>query len=243
MACGITVAVATHEVCRMSADRVYMPFQVGKALHPPIEFGVTCDNSRDNISSLNGRYSELTGSCWLRESRPSLYQSLVYYRRHFFKPDNSELYGDDDELFAVASQRINYESLLDEMEVIVPTERKHYIETVYSHCGRIMRGGQLEATRKFSSSFQHVVMHKGIFDEYCSWMFLLWANLRNVLILSNCAVLERISEILLDMRLNIKRYSYAGIPIVSPEPMDWMKEETGFLMVKFVGKKYTKSCW
>lgn len=69
MACGITVAVATREVCRMSVDRVYMPFQVGKALHPPIEFGVTCDNSRDNISSLNGRYSELTGSCWLRESR------------------------------------------------------------------------------------------------------------------------------------------------------------------------------
>lgn len=243
MACGITVAVATREVCRMSADRVYMPFQVGKALHPPIEFGVTCDNSRDNISSLNGRYSELAGSCWLWESRPSLYQSLVYYRRHFVKPDNSELYGGDDELFAVASQRIDYESLLDEMEVIVPTERKHYIETVYSHCGRIMREGQMEATRKFSSSFQHVVMHKGIFDEYCSWMFLLWANLRNVLILSNCAVLERISEILLDMRLNIKRYSYAGIPIVSPEPMDWMKEGTGFLMVKFVGKKYTKSCW
>lgn len=112
MACGITVAVATREVCRMSADRVYMPFQVGKALHPPIEFGVTCDNSRDNISSLNGRYSELTGSCWLQESRPSLYQSLVYYRRHFVKPDNPELYGGDDKLFAVASQRIDYESLL-----------------------------------------------------------------------------------------------------------------------------------
>ncbi|RDX29016.1 glycosyl transferase [Bifidobacterium breve] len=243
MACGITVAVATREVCRMSADRVYMPFQVGKALHPPIEFGVTCDNSRDNISSLNGRYSELTGSCWLQESRPSLYQSLVYYRRHFVKPDNPELYGGDDKLFAVASQRIDYESLLDEMgEVIVPTERKCYIETVYSHCGRIMKEGQLEATRKFSSSFQHVVMHKGIFDEYCSWMLLLWSNLRNVLILSSCAVLERISEILLDVWLNTKRYPYAEMPIVSPEPVNWMKEGTGFLMAKFVGKKYVKSC-
>lgn len=116
MTCGITVAVATHEVCRMSADRVYMPFQVGKALYPPIEFGVTCDNSRDNISSLNGRYSELT------------------------------------------------------------------------------------------------------------------------------AVLERISEILLDVWLNTKRYPYAEMPIVSPEPVDWMKEGTGFLMAKFVGKKYVKSC-
>ena len=57
--------------------------------------------------------------------------------------------------FAVASQRIDYESLLDEMGVIVPTERKRYIETVYSHCRRIMKEGQLEATRKFSSSFQH----------------------------------------------------------------------------------------
>lgn len=242
MACGITVAVATREVCRMSADRVYMPFQVGKALHPPIEFGVTCDNSRDNISSLNGRYSELTGSCWLQESRPSLYQSLVYYRRHFVKPDNPELYGGDDKLFAVASQRIDYESLLvTRWGVIVPTERKRYIETVYSHCGRIMKEGQLEATREFSSSFQHVVMHKGIFDEYCSWMLLLWSNLRNVLILSSCAVLERISEILLDVWLNTKRYPYAEMPIVSPEPVDWMKEGTGFLMAKFVGKKYVKS--
>lgn len=221
---------------------IYATFKWGKALHPPIEFGVTCDNSRDNISSLNGRYSELTGSCWLQESRPSLYQSLVYYRRHFVKPDNSELYGGDDKLFAVASQRIDYESLLDEMGVIVPTERKRYIETVYSHCRRIMKEGQLEATRKFSSSFQHVVMHKGIFDEYCSWMLLLWSNLRNVLILSSCAVLERISEILLDVWLNTKRYPYAEMPIVSPEPVDWMKEGTGFLMAKFVGKKYVKSC-
>ncbi|KOA61559.1 hypothetical protein BBM1114_11220 [Bifidobacterium breve MCC 1114] len=167
---------------------------------------------------------------------------MVYYRRHFVKPDNSELYGGDDKLFAVASQRIDYESLLDEMGVIVPTERKRYIETVYSHCRRIMKEGQLEATRKFSSSFQHVVMHKGIFDEYCSWMLLLWSNLRNVLILSSCAVLERISEILLDVWLNTKRYPYAEMPIVSPEPVDWMKEGTGFLMAKFVGKKYVKSC-
>lgn len=50
---GITVAVATHKAYRMPKDEVYLPLQVGKALHPEVSLGIQCDNTGDNISSLN----------------------------------------------------------------------------------------------------------------------------------------------------------------------------------------------
>ena len=51
----------------------------------------------------------------------------------------------------------------------------------------------------------------------------------------------RVSEILLDVWIKTKGYSYTELPIVSTEPVNWWKKGTGFLMAKFDSKKYTKS--
>lgn len=81
----ITVAVATHKAYRMPIDGVYMPLQVGRALHPNVDLGMTCDNTGDNISQLNAQYSELTGLYWMWKNCDADYQGLVHYRRHFAK--------------------------------------------------------------------------------------------------------------------------------------------------------------
>lgn len=86
----ITVAVATHKAYRMPIDGVYMPLQVGRALHPNVDLGMTCDNTGDNISQLNAQYSELTGLYWMWKNCDADYQGLVHYRRHFAKNDSAK---------------------------------------------------------------------------------------------------------------------------------------------------------
>ena len=50
-----------------------------------------------------------------------------------------------------------------------------------------------------------------------------------------------VSERLLDVWLGTKGYDYAEMPVTSPEPVDWWRKGTGFLMAKFGGRKYEKS--
>lgn len=57
----ICIAVATHKAYRMPEDSMYLPLQVGKALHPDVDLGFACDNTGDNISDRNAYYSERTG--------------------------------------------------------------------------------------------------------------------------------------------------------------------------------------
>lgn len=49
----ICIAVATHKAYRMPEDSMYLPLQVGKALHPDVDLGFACDNTGDNISDRN----------------------------------------------------------------------------------------------------------------------------------------------------------------------------------------------
>lgn len=263
----ITVAVATHKEYRMPIDGVYMPLQVGRALHPNVDLGMTCDNTGDNISQLNAQYSELTGLYWMWKNCDADYQGLVHYRRHFAKNDSAKRHGDENERFSCIAGKQDYARLLDTCEIIVPERRNYYIETVYSHYEHTMQEGQLDATRSIIAQtnsdyldafdaqmnktsahlFNMFVMRKDLINEYCSWMFPIIGELAKHIDSSSYSVFEmrfpgRISEILFDVWLETNHYPYVEMPIISPEPVDWIKKGSGFLMAKFVGKKYVKSC-
>lgn len=263
----ITVAVATHKAYRMPTDGVYMPLQVGKALHPEVDLGIACDDTGDNISLSNAQYSELTGLYWLWKNCASQYQGLVHYRRHFAKASDPKRFGSVDDRFSCIARKEDYESLLDRADIIVPTKRKYYIETVYSHYEHTMKEGQLEAARKIIAKmspeyldafdvqmgrtsahfFNMFVMRKDYLDEYCNWMFPIVDELTRRVDSNGYSPFEmrypgRISEILLDVWLDTKHYPYVEMPVVSPEPVNWSKKGMGFLMAKFMGKKYVKSC-
>ena len=45
----------------------------------------------------------------------------------------------------------------------------------------------------------------------------------------------------MDVWLRTSGYRYVELPVVSPEPVNWVKKGTGFLGAKFLGHKYTKS--
>ena len=236
----ITVAVATHKAYRMPIDGVYMPLQVGRALHPNVDLGMTCDNTGDNISQLNAQYSELTGLYWMWKNCDADYQGLVHYRRHFAKNDSAKRHGDENERFSCIAGKQDYARLLDTCEIIVPERRNYYIETVYSHYEHTMQEGQLDATRSIIAQtnsdyldafdaqmnktsahlFNMFVMRKDLINEYCSWMFPIIGELAKHIDSSSYSVFEmrfpgRISEILFDVWLETNHYPYVEMPIIS----------------------------
>ena len=216
----ITVAVATHKAYRMPIDGVYMPLQVGRALHPNVDLGMTCDNTGDNISQLNAQYSELTGLYWMWKNCDADYQGLVHYRRHFAKNDSAKRHGDENERFSCIAGKQDYARLLDTCEIIVPERRNYYIETVYSHYEHTMQEGQLDATRSIIAQtnsdyldafdaqmnktsahlFNMFVMRKDLINEYCSWMFPIIGELAKHIDSSSYSVFE--------MRFPVRRNAY-----------------------------------
>lgn len=81
----IKILVACHKAdLNIRQDDIYMPIQVGKALHPELDLGFQCDNTGDNISEKNGSYCELTALYWAWKNLKDVdYIGLCHYRRYF----------------------------------------------------------------------------------------------------------------------------------------------------------------
>lgn len=261
----ICVAVATHKYYQMPNDSIYLPLHVGAAFHPDDLLFWMQDNTGDNISSLNPFYSELTGLYWMWKNCDAYYKGLVHYRRHF-RTSNIIRRITAKNRFDQICTSDEIKETLKKKDIILPKQRKYYIETIYSHYIHTLPAEQLEETKKiiesmgakFSIAFEHVmnsssahmfnmmIMRSDYFDEYCAWLFPILDELTNRIRPEkynafNARYPGRISELLLDVWLDVYGYDYAELPTISPEPVDWWKKGTSFLMAKYAGKKYEKS--
>ena len=90
--------------------------------------------------------------------------------------------------------------LLSQYDVIVPSKRNYYIETLYSHYANTLHAEHLDVTREiiaekcgeFLGSFDAVmkqrggymfnmfIMSKELVNDYCSWLFPILFELENV---------------------------------------------------------------
>ena len=77
----IKILVAAHKKYWMPDDSVFLPIQVGAALHPAL--GYIPDNTGDNISAKNPNYCELTALYWAWKNLDCEYIGLCHYRRYF----------------------------------------------------------------------------------------------------------------------------------------------------------------
>ena len=261
----VKVVIATHKPYRMPTDPMYLPLQVGA--YGKDSIGFQRDDEGENISELNPYFCELTGLYWAWKNLDSDYIGLVHYRRYF----SYHRYAKD-----------KWESILKESElkkdipkikVFLPTKRRYYIETLYSHYEHTHYGIQLDETRKiieekcpvFLESFDRAVkrrwghmfnmmiMDKGLFDEYCTWVFDILFELRTRLGEDGLTPFHsryygRISEIIfnawLDKKLmdgTIKKDQIKEIPYIHMEKINWWKKGLFFLRAKFAGKKYDQS--
>lgn len=261
---SICIAVAAHKPYQMPKDPVYMPLHVGKALHPDVVLGFQTDDTGENISELNASYSELTGLYWLWKNCDDDYKGLVHYRRYLASPDLRKRHAKN--RFDRIASGSEIAELLKSTDIILPRKRNYYIETIYSHYAHTFDARQFDETRKILLDFcaeyvptfdrvmaskqAHIfnmfVMSRKRFDEYCAWMFPIINELVKRIPPESYDAFGarypgRVSERLLDVWLITNEYGFKELPVVSPEPVDWWKKGTGFLMAKFAGKKYTKS--
>lgn len=261
----ICIAVATHKPYRMPADSMYLPLHVGAALHPEVLPDMVGDNTGDNISSLNSTYCELTGLYWMWKNCNAKYKGLVHYRRHFATADMWSCIKTSDRFRCVVSCE-ELRRLLNKTPIVLPRRRNYFIETIYSHYAHTLPVDQLDLTRLIIAQykpdylfafdevmkstrahmFNMMVMRSDLFDAYCAWLFPVLSLLTERLDPSqydafNARYPGRVSELLLDTWLITQKLEYRELPTVSPEPVNWTKKGTAFLMAKFTGKKYGAS--
>lgn len=256
---NIKVIVATHKKYDMPKDKMYVPLHVGAEGKQTI--GYKTDNNGDNISLKNPNFCELTGLYWAWKNLKADYIGLSHYRRHF----SSKKINKKDLTNSVLTLK-EADKLLDETDIIVPNLRKYYIENLYSHYANTLYIEPLDITGKIieekypeykpefdklkkrtsAHMFNMCIMKKDKLDEYCTWLFDILFELEKRVNSSeydqfHARFYGRVSELLLDVWLNTKGYSYKEVKVISMEKVNWIKKGTSFLKAKFLGKKYGKS--
>ena len=258
----ITVIIAAHKAYRMPEDPMYLPLQVGASGKESI--GFTRDDTGENISVKNPFYSELTGLYWAWKNLDADYVGLVHYRRHFTL--SAGHFKTADEKFAHVLKEAEARNILEKTPVIVPKMRKYYIETLYDHyrhtmyvepldlAGEILKTRYPEyaeafeklKTRTSAHMFNMMIMRKDLLDEYCGWLFDILEELEertagNSYGAFHARFFGRVSELLLDVFLEVRRYPYTEVRVLDMEKVNWIKKGGSFLLAKLFGRKYKKS--
>ena len=254
----IKIIVATHKKYRMPSDSMYIPVHVGR--EGKNDIGYQGDNTGENISLKNPYYCELTGLYWAWKNLDCEYLGLSHYRRHFSNGKKNK----DKFLMIIDQNKVN--DLLDKTDIIVPKERKYYIESIYSHYTHTHYEKDLQETRNIikrkypdylsifdnrmkmthAHMFNMFIMKKELADQYCEFLFDVLFELENSLDISDydsfqARLYGRISELLFDVWLDKNNLSYKEVPVIHMEKINWLKKGICFLKAKFIGEKYKGS--
>ncbi len=250
----VKIIVATHKQYWMPDDDMYMPLHVGKAIHDDI--GIAGDDTGENISAKNANYCELTGLYWGWKNLEADYIGLVHYRRHF---SNGQCFGDKKKR-VISKEDIDQKLRI--ADVLLPRQRKYWIETNYSQYAHAHHAVDLDITRviiaekypecldAFTASMQKdrghrfnmMVMKYEIFDKYCTWLFDILFELEKRLDISNYSMNDKrvfgfVGERLLDVWLNTYQVTYHDLPYVFMERQNWLVKGWRFVKRKIFGNR------
>ncbi len=260
---NIKLLVAAHKKYQMPEDGMYLPLHVGAEGKNPIE-GFTPDNTGDNISSKNPYYCELTGLYWAWKNLDADYIGLCHYRRYFSAC--KKLPKTEAEKFKVVLSSDQAEGLLSNADIILPKKRNYYIETIYNHykhtmyiepldiTGDVLREKYPEYVKEFEGlkhttkmhAFNMFIMKKELLDQYCTWLFDVLGEVEKRVDSSQYSDFHkrffgRISERLLDVWIRTNKLSYAEVPVIDMQKINWVNKIKSFLIAKITGKRYEKS--
>lgn len=229
---NVQIIVATHKKYQMPKDEMYLPLHVGADSKldkngNELDLGYLKDNIGDNISKLNPFFCELTGLYWAWKNLDSDYIGLVHYRRHFSLKKRENIW----DSILTYNQIKPY---LNKIKIFIPTKRKYYIETLYSHYEHTHYSSQLNETRKIISEkypvyitsydkvirhtygymFNMMIMQKELLNDYCMWLFDILFELGKRIDISELNTFQRrfygrISEIIFNVWLDQKIVSDA----------------------------------
>lgn len=260
---SVKIIIATHKNFNEPRDKeLYMPVHVGA--EGKDDLGYQKDNVGESISTLNPYFCELTGIYWAWKNLDVDYLGLVHYRRFFTK--RKMAFTSDIKIDDVILSKQDVDELIENYDVIVPTKRKYYIETLYSHYAHTFDHTHLDLARQIIGDrtpdylpsfdvvmkqrsgymFNMFIMKKTLLNEYCEWLFPILQAMYEKMDLSSYTAFEarlfgRVSERLFNVWLNHKNISPREVPFMYMEKVDLWKKGMGFLMAKLFGKKYDKS--
>lgn len=251
---SVRVAVAAHKAYWMPSDPMYLPIQVGAEGKPSIE-GFTRDDQGTNISAKNSRYCELTALYWAERNLSERYIGLVHYRRHFAGSGERKTLTDHEAL-----------ELLNRAPLVLPKRREYGIETIESHYSHTHDARHLEALRsavteiepryskalerhlseRGSHMFNMMIMRHDLLSEFCTWMFPILQTTEQLIDFEGLTPFEerlmgRLSELLIDVWVEVNGIPYVECPVKSMEPTPWLKKGCSFMAAKLFGRKYRGS--
>lgn len=251
----IKIVVAAHKLYEMPTDLMYVPIQVGKVISK-VKLPYVGDNTGDNISKKNPYYCELTAMYWAWKNLNADYIGLAHYRRHFCV--NSWFVGTTKNKKKNIMTFEKAQQLLSKHDVILPKKRYYWIETLKSHYDHTHQIKDLNATRvvvkelypSYLQSFEKImkkrsahmfnmfIMRRDLFNSYCEWLFHILMNLEKRIDISNYSPYEArvfgyISELLLDVWLDVNHVSAVEMPVMFMERQNWAKKIYKFLKNKF----------
>lgn len=188
---SITIFTITHVPFTPPKDPVYVPLQVGRALHD--DYGYQGDDTGDNISAKNPYYSELTGLYWIwKNAATADYLGLCHYRRYFLNSSGGLMTASD------------YMDLFSQYDVIIakPAFGAYDYRTVYGRSHDIhnldLTGEVIqELYPAYYETFQTVTnghhcyagnlfaAPRALFSAYCEWLFNIFFALEKRIDVSN----------------------------------------------------------
>lgn len=259
------IIIASHKICKVPSDALYLPLLVGSALQKEqnIPKNWKKDNTGDNISTLNPYFCELTGLFWAWKNLNFDYIGLVHYRRFFSFKKNKKDY-----LNSVLA-KVDLDQYLGKIKVFVPNKRRYFIETLYNQYSHNHYHSHLDVTRtiisdkypEYLSNFDEVmnrrwgymfnmmIMDKSLLNNYCNWLFDILFELQNRISPDGLSpfqarfygrVSERIFNVWLKHQLDtgkLDKSQIKEIPCVHIEKVKWINKISVFLKAKFLGIK------
>lgn len=175
----------THKKFYPPTDPIYIPLHVGRAVGQ--DLGYLGDDTGENVSDLNCYYGELTGLYWLWRNLDFDGNIGVCHYRRFFVDDERKLLKEAD-----------YDRILSEYDIITSLAM-HIDEPYRDYYGNAHNIHDLELEGEVIRElypedypvFEQVmngkkhyfgnlmVTSRRLFDEYCEWLFTIFAELGN----------------------------------------------------------------
>ena len=256
---NIKIIVASHKPYQMPGENCYLPVQVGKEGKKDI--GFRGDDTGDNISWKNPSYCELTGLYWAWKNLDADYLGLAQYRRHFSaKPWLVRVWKGKQNCILTDKE---VHRILKKTDIILPRKRYYLIESVYSHYCHTHYPEPLDQTRrimekeypemmpafnrvmnkKSAHMFNMYIMKRELSDEYCEFLFQVLGELEECIDISSYdpfqgRVYGRISELLLNVWILYKGYSYKELPLMHMEHENWFAKGYKMLYSKYAHQYY-----
>ena len=193
---GTKLFVCCHRPAIVPNNGLLVPIQVGAARAGQRMDGFVPDDTGENISRLNRSYCELTAQYWAWKNCGADTVGFFHYRRYLYPdPGAKRPYiirsRPTEELLAKLGYG-RFEALTGQYDLIVPkgenmlvSVREHYAAAPFHHEKDLALAEEIlreqspayaeAAERYLSGSVQFFgniyIMRRGVFDDYCRWLF------------------------------------------------------------------------